>query len=1269
MLRFKAYFMEAVPNSRLERERARIMTLSLHISDNTLRVYEPPQESSGLYQVRARARACSGCGGAPRATPPPARPLASLTPARASPRYPPRPSPAQGEFAKKHVPQKPDGSGPYGPLDFALGAVVHVSGRDFVVVDADADSRVLLRERYGVELGAPLAVPRTYVVVKDEVGHRGHANKVSPDMGDMEDPVNGFFKRAPDTKGQFMEHGSNILRFECEWRETGETFGDRRSFALQYYLSDDTMELLDKTSAYSQGGAFTKFAARQRMPRMALEVGAEAVVTDVPGGGAPPAAAAVQAAHARARAAYRFSSGPTVWPKYLNPITGKPTSSPSTAASGGAASVGGFAVLTAAPGGADFVTAGDLVCGGVISIFGRPLLLRSCDPFTVAFGLQKLGIDQRATFLGPSQTPAAERAAGMPQCAVRGPVGLPPFVGALAVGVEEETRVNASKIVPTFRYANNFDRFYQLAGKQLRFEAALDAGSADPDDAAREFVVSFYLEDDSMAIVEVMRDKKGARAVRFLARGRWRNARGAPERAVQVAVQGAFGDAPLPPALQRAYDRVYAANGDQFGYADSFNGQGYSGGIFGKAERTGPGGTGVGAGGGGGSGAGPIQADLGIRDPLTHAYQAPPPYFAPGDFYVGAPVQMHHLPGLTFVLGRPDGFTASYLASREGAAAAGASSDARNVFVPDSPSPVPSLPLERCSAGEGGAASAARASAYAQACLLLARLLSGVMGSAETVCRQADKGGRGYAPRGVVEGALASYGVTPASCPGEALEAVLGAHCIGTGAALMEAERAAESARSRVHARRGPGAVPPPPLHAPGGGSPLSTTGRTMPRTPAGAAAELARTVLHTNAGLADPFAGPHLTDFGAAAFGGEEMVDYRALFAALQACVVGQQSVQPRTDKLLPQLRAALLSTRKHLRDCFRDLNCSGEGVVTFKEFRHLLLRHQLDVGMNDAAVREVMRRFPPAQPHATDAAGEPLLSYTGFVEALLDSATLAPGEMEHFWDFVRGVHNREPESVGGTFTVPQVFPHVNKVSSWGPGMDLSRFAGGLGETRYQPKAVGAPLSPARGGAENFAAAGASAASAAAAAAAASGRQEGKSSSSSSSSSSAPPPLPPPQPAAYASARPSTAALPLSPLNATLAPAQPRPATAPSATHADPRPAPAQPAVDVYAALSAGAEGKALLERLRAAFGSRRLELYRSLTLYDTRRQRTLGVRTFLDALVSAGLRLSASQCASLTRTLCQAAGAGGRVVPHPQDVVVQYEAFLDSVFPPVMY
>ena len=41
----------------------------------------------------------------------------------------------------------------------------------------------------------------------------------------------------------------------------------------------DTLEILDKSSPYAQGGQFTKFAIRQRLPKMPLEVGADAVVT------------------------------------------------------------------------------------------------------------------------------------------------------------------------------------------------------------------------------------------------------------------------------------------------------------------------------------------------------------------------------------------------------------------------------------------------------------------------------------------------------------------------------------------------------------------------------------------------------------------------------------------------------------------------------------------------------------------------------------------------------------------------------------------------------------------------------------------------------------------------------------------------------------------------------------------------------------------------------------------------------------------------------
>lgn len=209
-----------------------------------------------------------------------------------------------------------------------------------------------------------------------------------------------------------------MLRFEAEWVERGAPFTDRRRFALQYYLADDTVEVLDKTSPFSRGGQFSKFLQRQRLPRVPVDVAEAACVPSVTGptralGGTslpPPNAAAIQSAAAAARLRYTPSKGPSTRGKTQNPITGAQVYSPKSPG-GGPASVSGIPVLTS-EGTAPFVTAADLVCGGIISVYGRPLLLKTCDPYTVAFCLLRLGFDQRHTFLA-DQVSAGEGASAV----------------------------------------------------------------------------------------------------------------------------------------------------------------------------------------------------------------------------------------------------------------------------------------------------------------------------------------------------------------------------------------------------------------------------------------------------------------------------------------------------------------------------------------------------------------------------------------------------------------------------------------------------------------------------------------------------------------------------------------------------------------------------------------------------------------------------------------------------------------------------------------
>lgn len=960
-----------------------------------------------------------------------------------------------------------------------------------------------------------------------------------------------FFRKAGDTRAQFLAQGAAALRFEGEWVEADApepTAADRaaaaaaaaagrrppqmpsvglpperRRFALQYYLADDTAELLELPPVgASTGGAAgstvgSKFLARQRLPRMPLEARcAEAMLLvshpslltagAVPGSGGAilPPAEAVEAFAAAARARYAPSKGATQRAKFVSPITGRPafsTVGSSTAAtldggsghgdrdgsagasaagaSAGAASarVRGVPVLTSQASEPEYVTAADLICGGVVSIYGRPLLLRSCDAFAVAFALHSFGFDQRDVFVREAPAPVPPPAR----------IPLPPHAGALAVGVEEETRMNANKLIPTYRRERDAARAYQLGAKALRFAAKLDPARCDPEDARRRFVVSFYLEDCTMSIGELTgaRTGHGPSVVRWLQRGRYRNATAPPDEAVMEALgvrpaaggaaggaaghgaptygvagsgisssssagAGAGGFTPLglPPAVAAAYDRIYGASRDKVGYTESSGAQGYGGGIYGKAERVGAGGVGV-----------ESAADIGVRDAALHALRPIPRFFAESDFYPGASLALEHTPGLRFLLGAPDAWTSAFLAAR---AAAPPGTDPKDVFVPENSSPVPALPLEAAAeaasgdaAGGPGSAAAATMSPAQELLqldsLAVAKILTGVSASARLTLKQADKLGRGYAPRAVVAEALARYGVMPPACAPGVVDRLLDAYTIDFAAVRREiAEREAAlasggfAALAVAHAAAAAAAGGAGGRSGPAGGSPVEPAGgKRYPRTPAGtggvcdvtdprdiplppSAAAMRRPTTAPGAGRAmgtvsDPLSGPFLTDFAGAAFADVPMVDYPALFDGLAATAARQTALQPRMDKLMSQLRAALLSSRTHLRRVFRDLDVAGCGAITAAEFRHMLRRHNLDIGISDAQLRALMRRFPSAPADVREALREPTaISWDGFVRALLEVETLSREELDHFLAFVRGLRDCAPDGVGTTRAVP---------------------------------------------------------------------------------------------------------------------------------------------------------------------------------------------------------------------------------------------------------
>jgi len=1036
-------------------------------------------------------------------------------------------------------------------------------------------------------------------------------NTVAFDMGREEDPARGFYKRAGDTRKAFLERGAAVLKYECEWREPGAPFADRRRVALQYYLADDTLEILDRSSAYSSGGLFGKLLQRTRMPRLPVETGKEvfllAEVGDAASGLTLPPAAAVLTASAAIRGGYEYAEGGTTRAKFTSPITGRPLFEPAPAAPagdepagvlGGAASIRGIPVLSSLARAPTFVTPADIVPGGIVTVFGRPLLVRSADPFAVAYMLHNFGVDLRPLFVAEATPAAAGAGARVP---------LPPHVGAVAVGSEEETRRNAGKLLPTFRRERDFDLFYQLGGKSLRFEAAMDAALCDPEDARRRFILAYYLEDNTVSVGELTGNTlgHGPSVVRFLNRGRYRNAAAAPDAAATAALGIPHADTPMTPAVAAAYDRVVGGSRDKMGYTECSGAQGYAGGIFGKAERVGAGATGV-----------ESVADMGVREAALHAMPTIARFFEATDFVEGARIQFAHAPGIVFVLGAGDSFTRQFLAAR----AAGTADDARDVYVPENSVPVPTLPLEGGGGGGEEEGAVAGSGGVAGDCLLLAKILAGVQESCREVVRQADRVGRGFAPEGVVRAALASYGAAPPACDADVLDRVMAAYEVAAG---------------------GSG----------DGGRPTTATVR-----PGGSGS------------LGDPLSGPFLRDYAAAEFAAVRMVAYPALFDGLKAATTKQLALQPRIDKLLSQLRSAVLSSRAHLRKVFRDLDATGVGAITQSEFRHLLRRHNLDVGISDAQLRALMSRFPPAPAAVEAALRQPAIDWRGFVEGLLEGRTLAESEMASFLSFVRGLKDGADDGVGTTRVVPQVKPTTNVVSSWTPRTaDPTPYLAAMGSPMLSaaaaaaapppPRPATAPAAYAASSRGAAAVAAVAAASAAAAATSRCGTSSGAPSSRATSVSFADPVI---------ATRPATSAGVMGTTASSVAP--PRvpalpadKATFPSARAVMAATAPTLRTVDVLASLAGAPDGAALLASLRTTFAAKRFDLYRAMSLYDTTRRRVLNVPSFVSALTSAGLRWDRRQLDALRAALTAGAARSGLAATE-HDVYVDYNVFFDT-------
>mmetsp|Transcript_94051 Transcript_94051/g.166575 ORF Transcript_94051/g.166575 Transcript_94051/m.166575 type:complete len:635 (-) Transcript_94051:73-1977(-) len=200
VLRFYAFFQEAVSERVDENSRYRQCVITYAMEDGSVMITEPRVENSGI---------------------------------------------PQGQFLKRHRVPKADGSGFIGPGDFKIGEETVIYGRHFHITGIDRFTRWFYEEN-GIDLGPDepvveglweksykftktaekggLAVPRTVVEAKLQNAYT---------LG-----------QPPPGRGltQFLENDRKVLRFKAYWDDHTH-YGSRIYVTVHFFLADNTVEL------------------------------------------------------------------------------------------------------------------------------------------------------------------------------------------------------------------------------------------------------------------------------------------------------------------------------------------------------------------------------------------------------------------------------------------------------------------------------------------------------------------------------------------------------------------------------------------------------------------------------------------------------------------------------------------------------------------------------------------------------------------------------------------------------------------------------------------------------------------------------------------------------------------------------------------------------------------------------------------------------------------------------------------------------------------
>ncbi|RNF05627.1 protein associated with the ribbon compartment of flagellar microtubule [Trypanosoma conorhini] len=241
VVRFLAYFLEAIPESPTETTLVRKVCIRYYTQDNSLSVIEAKQDNSGIVQSRILSR--------------------------------------------RQVPKRMDDVNEIILLDdFHIGDSIEIFKRKYYLLDMDERSRLYYKKIRGEEVPEALPWPNeldkfgtTMAAQHSKTTHRMATSEDMDRKRAIEQQLTGIYtKHATEdilAAQKFLKHNINEhLTFLALWDDRENLKGDLRFCAIRIYLENDTIEIVEIRPENSGrvGGAI--LLGRQRVPRPGVDL-------------------------------------------------------------------------------------------------------------------------------------------------------------------------------------------------------------------------------------------------------------------------------------------------------------------------------------------------------------------------------------------------------------------------------------------------------------------------------------------------------------------------------------------------------------------------------------------------------------------------------------------------------------------------------------------------------------------------------------------------------------------------------------------------------------------------------------------------------------------------------------------------------------------------------------------------------------------------------------------------------------------------------------